>query len=161
MSRGEPFARRVNDMAGNRASVARADETFIELRPLLFSIADRMLGSVARQVFARARGRIEAGTPRFEASAERAPSSRGGSSQHATMATSTGCSSSSPPTRWRSDGGGKAYAAKEPIHGAQRVATFLIRLFEQRRRSFRERTAWSIHMLMKIVARRLDTRTTR
>ena len=29
------------------------------------------------------------------------------------------------------DGGGKAYAAREPIHGAQRVATFLVRLFEQ------------------------------
>ena len=32
------------------------------------------------------------------------------------------------------DGGGKAYASKVPIHGAQRVATFLVRLFEQGRR---------------------------
>ena len=47
MSRDEPFARLVNDMAGNRAGAARAAETFIELRPLLFSIAYRMLGSVA------------------------------------------------------------------------------------------------------------------
>ncbi|HET6792517.1 MAG TPA: hypothetical protein VFI35_13165 [Actinomycetota bacterium] len=32
------------------------------------------------------------------------------------------------------DGGGKAYAAREPIHGGQRVAAFLVRLFEQGRR---------------------------
>jgi RNA polymerase sigma factor (sigma-70 family) len=40
-------SRLVNDMAGNRAGAARAAETFIELRPLLFSIAYRMLGSAA------------------------------------------------------------------------------------------------------------------
>ena len=34
-------------MAGNGPGADRADETFVELRPLLFSIAYRMLGSVA------------------------------------------------------------------------------------------------------------------
>ena len=32
------------------------------------------------------------------------------------------------------DGGGTAYASKVPIVGARRVATFLVRLFEQGRR---------------------------
>jgi RNA polymerase sigma-70 factor, ECF subfamily len=244
-------------MTGNRAGADRADETFVELRPLLFSIAYRMLGSVAeaedvvqdaflrwhravaegtevdsaksylaatvtrlaidhlrraktrretyvgpwlpeplvagteedvaeqaemadslsmaflvlleelkpveravfllrevfeygypeiaeivgkseancRQLFARARQRIEAGTPRFEASAEEraelarrffAASTEGDMDGLLELLAADAVAVG--------DGGGKAYAAKEPIHGAQRVATFLIRLFEQGRR---------------------------
>ena len=33
-------------MAGNGSGVVRADEEFVDLRPLLFSIAYRMLGSI-------------------------------------------------------------------------------------------------------------------
>jgi RNA polymerase sigma-70 factor, ECF subfamily len=36
----------MSDMTGNGAGVVRADEEFVELRPLLFSIAYRMLGSI-------------------------------------------------------------------------------------------------------------------
>jgi RNA polymerase sigma-70 factor, ECF subfamily len=85
-----------------------------------------------RQLFTRARKRIEAGTPRFEASAEerdelaRSFFAAAGDGDMdgllellAADAVAVG------------DGGGKAYAAREPIHGAQRVATFLVRLFQQ------------------------------
>jgi RNA polymerase sigma-70 factor (ECF subfamily) len=88
-----------------------------------------------RQLFARARRRIEAGTPRVEASAaEREELARrffaactegdmdGLLDLLAADAVAVG------------DGGGKSYAARQPINGAQRVAAFLVRLFEQGRR---------------------------
>jgi RNA polymerase sigma-70 factor (ECF subfamily) len=88
-----------------------------------------------RQVFARARRRIEAGTPRFEASAEE----RAELAKRFFAACGDGDMDGllellAADAVAVGDGGGKAYAAKEPIHGAQRVATFLIRLFEQGRR---------------------------
>ena len=88
-----------------------------------------------RQLFARARQRIEAGTPRFEASAEErdelarrflAACGEGDMDQLLELL--------APDAVAIGDGGGKAYASKVPIHGAQRVATFLVRLFEQGRR---------------------------
>jgi RNA polymerase sigma-70 factor, ECF subfamily len=88
-----------------------------------------------RQVFVRARRRIEAGTPRFEPSVEERDelaqrffaACTGGDMDGllellATDAVAVG------------DGGGKAYAAREPIHGAQRVAAFFVRLFGRGRR---------------------------
>ena len=257
LSRDEPFARLMSDMVGNGAGAVRADEEFVELRPLLFSIAYRMLGSIAeaedvlqdtflrwrraaeegseidsaksylaatvtrlaidrlrrvktrretyigpwlpeplvagteedvaeqaemadslsmaflvlleslkpveravfllrevfeygypeiaeivgkseancRQLFARARRRIEAETPRFETSTEErdelarrffAACTDGDMDGLVELLASDAVAVG--------DGGGKAYAAREPIHGAQRVATFLVRLFEQGRR---------------------------
>jgi len=88
-----------------------------------------------RQVFARARQRIAAGTPRFEASAEErdelarrflAACGEGDMDQLLELLASDAVAIG--------DGGGNAYASKVPIHGAQRVATFLVRLFEQGRR---------------------------
>jgi RNA polymerase sigma-70 factor, ECF subfamily len=85
-----------------------------------------------RQVFARARRRIEAGTPRFEATAEErtelarrffAACTEGDMDGLLDLLASDAVAVG--------DGGGKAYAAREPIHGARRVATFLVRLFEQ------------------------------
>jgi RNA polymerase sigma-70 factor (ECF subfamily) len=85
-----------------------------------------------RQLFARARQRIEAGTPRFEASA--------GERDELARRFFAACTEGdmdgllellSADAVAVGDGGGKAYAARTPIHGAQRVATFLVRLFEQ------------------------------
>jgi hypothetical protein len=47
LSRDGPFVRLVSDVRGNGAGAVPAGERFVELRPLLFSIAYRMLGSVA------------------------------------------------------------------------------------------------------------------
>ena len=55
-----------------------------------------------RQLFARARKRIEMGTPRFEASSKSATSSPCGSSRPRTRETWTGSSTCSRPTRSRS-----------------------------------------------------------
>jgi RNA polymerase sigma-70 factor (ECF subfamily) len=88
-----------------------------------------------RQLFARARRRIEAGTPRFEASAEE----RDELAQRFFAACVEGDMDGllellAPDAVAVGDGGGKAYAAREPIHGGQRVAAFIVRLFEQGRR---------------------------
>lgn len=88
-----------------------------------------------RQHFARAPRRIEARTPRFEASAE----------EHDELARRffAACTEGDMDGLLEllaadavavGDGGGKAYAARQPIHGAQRVAAFLVRLFVQGRR---------------------------
>jgi hypothetical protein len=47
LSRDGPFVRLVSDVRGNGAGAVPAGERFVELRPLLISIAYRMLGSVA------------------------------------------------------------------------------------------------------------------
>jgi RNA polymerase sigma-70 factor (ECF subfamily) len=88
-----------------------------------------------RQLFARARHRIEAGIPRFEASAEERDELAGRFFAACTEGDMDGLLELLAADAVAvGDGGGKAYAAKEPIHGAQRVATFLVRLFEQGRR---------------------------
>jgi RNA polymerase sigma-70 factor, ECF subfamily len=88
-----------------------------------------------RQLFGRARRRIEAGTPRFEASARE----RDELAQRFFAACIEGDMDGllellAADAVAVGDGGGKAYAAREPIHGGQRVAAFLVRLFEQGRR---------------------------
>ena len=87
-----------------------------------------------RQLFARARRRIEVGTPRFEPSSEE----RDELAQRFFAACAEGDMDGllellAADAVSVGDGGGKAYAAREPIHGAQRVATFLVRLFERGR----------------------------
>jgi RNA polymerase sigma-70 factor (ECF subfamily) len=88
-----------------------------------------------RQLFVRARRRIEAGTPRFEPSSEE----RDELAQRFFAACTDGDMDGllellAADSVAVGDGGGKVYAAREPIHGAQRVATFLVRLFDQGRR---------------------------
>ncbi|MGH2679536.1 MAG: RNA polymerase sigma-70 factor [Actinomycetota bacterium] len=88
-----------------------------------------------RQLFVRARRRIEAGTPRFEASAE-----EGDELARRFFAACTDVDMDGllelldTDAVAVGDGGGNAYASKVPIHGARRVATFFVRLFEQGRR---------------------------
>jgi RNA polymerase sigma-70 factor, ECF subfamily len=89
----------------------------------------------ARQLFARARRRIEAGAPRFEPSSEE----RDELAQRFFAACTDGDMDGllellAADSVAVGDGGGKVYAARQPIHGAQRVATFLVRLFDQGRR---------------------------
>ena len=88
-----------------------------------------------RQLFARARKRIEADRPRFEASAE----ARDDLARRFLAAANEGDMEAllellAPDAVAVGDGGGKAYASRVPIVGARRVATFLVRLFEQGRR---------------------------
>jgi RNA polymerase sigma-70 factor, ECF subfamily len=88
-----------------------------------------------RQLFARARKRIEADRPRFEASAEE----RDDLARRFLAAANEGDIKAllellAPDAVAVGDGGGKAYASRVPIVGARRVATFLVRLFEQGRR---------------------------
>ncbi|HJR98724.1 MAG TPA: RNA polymerase sigma-70 factor [Actinomycetota bacterium] len=88
-----------------------------------------------RQIFIRARQRIEAGTPRFEPSSEE----RDELAQRFFAACTDGDMDGllellAADSVAVGDGGGKVYAARAPIHGAQRVATFLVRLFDQGRR---------------------------
>jgi RNA polymerase sigma-70 factor (ECF subfamily) len=88
-----------------------------------------------RQLFARARKRIEAGAPRFEASVEE----RDELARRFFAACVDGDMDGllellAPDAIAVGDGGGKAKAIREPIHGAVRVARFLRSLFEQGRR---------------------------
>lgn len=88
-----------------------------------------------RQLFARARGRIEAGTPRFEASAEEGDELARRFFAACTDGDMDGLLELLDTDAMAvGDGGGNAYASKVPIHGARRVATFFVRLFEQGRR---------------------------
>jgi RNA polymerase sigma-70 factor (ECF subfamily) len=84
----------------------------------------------SRQIFARARRRIEIGTPRFEASTpERdelvrrffAACEQGDMEGLVDLLTADAV--------FTGDGGGKAQAFKEPIHGRERVARLLLGLF--------------------------------
>ena len=85
-----------------------------------------------RQLFARARKRIEADTPRFETSAEE----RDELAQRFFAACGDGDMDGllellAPDAVAIGDGGGRASAVKTPIHGAERVARFLVGLFAQ------------------------------
>jgi RNA polymerase sigma-70 factor (ECF subfamily) len=87
-----------------------------------------------RQLFARARKRIEVGTPRFEAS----PQERDELALRFFAAANEGDMDGlldllAPDAVAVGDGGGKANALKAPLHGAMRVARFMVRLFEQGR----------------------------
>jgi RNA polymerase sigma-70 factor (ECF subfamily) len=88
-----------------------------------------------RQLFARARRRLDTGRPRFEASAE-----EGDELARRFLALGEAGDIDgllevlAPDVVAIGDGGGKAFAAREPIHGARRVARFLLGLFEQGRR---------------------------
>ncbi len=91
-----------------------------------------------RQIFARARHHIDEGKPRFEASREQ----RDQVARRFFDAIDGGDLNSllnllAPDVVMIGDGGGKGQAVREPTHGAERVARFLLGLF---RRAYKEGT---------------------
>jgi RNA polymerase sigma-70 factor (TIGR02957 family) len=85
-----------------------------------------------RQIFARARHRVDEGKPRFEASrkqrdevARRFFAAAGGGDLNGLLELLA------PDVVTIGDGGGKGQALREPTHGAERVARFLLGLFRR------------------------------
>jgi RNA polymerase sigma-70 factor (TIGR02957 family) len=88
-----------------------------------------------RQIFARARHHIDEGKPRFETSREQ----RDEVARRFFDAVDGGDLGSllnllAPDVVMVGDGGGKGQAAREPTHGAERVARFLLGLFRRARK---------------------------
>jgi len=85
-----------------------------------------------RQLFARAREHVAQRRPRFKASTEESDRLTGQFLQTIATGDLPGLVSllSEDITVW-SDGGGKATAARQPIHGADRVARFLLGLMKK------------------------------
>jgi RNA polymerase sigma-70 factor (TIGR02957 family) len=88
-----------------------------------------------RQIFARARHHIDEGKPRFEASREQRDEvarrffdAIGGGDLQGLL------NLLAPDVVMVGDGGGKGQAVREPTHGAERVARFLIGLFRRARK---------------------------
>ncbi len=101
---------------------------------------DEIAGIVAktepnvRQILARARRRIDAGTPRFEASAqarEELASRFFAASQRGDMAALLELLA--PDVVFVGDGGGKAQALPQPMHGQERVARLILGIFARGR----------------------------
>jgi RNA polymerase sigma-70 factor (ECF subfamily) len=101
---------------------------------------DEIAGIVAksepnvRQIFARARRRIDAGTPRFEASAQlREDLARRffAASQQGDMAALLELLA--PDVVLVGDGGGKAQALPQPVHGRERVGRLILGIFARGR----------------------------
>jgi RNA polymerase sigma-70 factor (ECF subfamily) len=85
-----------------------------------------------RQIFARARRHIDEGKPRFEASREQ----RDEVARRFFDAASGGDLNGllellAPDVVMIGDGGGKGFARREPLHGPERVARFLLGLFRR------------------------------
>ena len=85
-----------------------------------------------RQIFARARHHIDAGKPRFDASREQRDEvarrffdAAGGGDLNSLLEILA------PNVVVIGDGGGKGRAAREPTHGAERVARFMLGLFRR------------------------------
>jgi RNA polymerase sigma-70 factor (TIGR02957 family) len=85
-----------------------------------------------RQIFARARHHIDAGKPRFDASREQRDEvarrffdAAGGGDLNSLLEILA------PDVVVIGDGGGKGRAAREPTHGAERVARFMLGLFRR------------------------------
>jgi RNA polymerase sigma-70 factor (ECF subfamily) len=90
--------------------------------------------SNCRQIFVRARGRIEAGRPRFDASKEQ----RGALADRFFAACQDGDLQGlvdllTEDVVFVGDGGGRAQALPEPLHGRERIARFLVGLFARAR----------------------------
>jgi len=85
-----------------------------------------------RQIFARARHHIDAGKPRFDASREQRDEvarrffeAAGGGDLNALL------NLLAPDAVTIGDGGGKGQALREPLHGPERVARFMLGLFRR------------------------------